>query len=133
MTDNVASGRRAKRAGSAVRRNRLHLRLSDSEKQLIQMAAAREGLSAGAYAARAAVAVAKGAVVPIPMDERERLQELTQARVAVNRIGTNLNQIARTLNAEGEVTPQQLQAILTRVVQTVERLDEATIVLLGPV
>lgn len=97
------------------------------------MAAGREGLSAGAYAARAAVAVAKGTVVPIPMDERERLQELTQARVAVNRIGNNLNQIAAVLNAEGEVTREQLAAVLSRVTQAVERLDDATVSFMGPV
>ena len=97
------------------------------------MAAERQSLAPGAYAARAAIAVAKGEVAPIPTTERERLQELQAARVAVNRIGTNLNQIAHVLNAEGDVTPQQLAAVLTRVAEAVERLDDATVAMLGPV
>lgn len=55
---------------------------------------------------------------------------LADARVAANRIGTNLNQIARVMNSEGEETPERLESVLERVEIAVRRLDEATIAML---
>ncbi|MFC8990085.1 plasmid mobilization relaxosome protein MobC, partial [Streptomyces sp. NPDC057115] len=48
--------------------------------------------------------------------------------IGLTRIGTNLNQIARTLNAGGDVTQEQLEAVLQRVGEAVRRVDEATVV-----
>jgi hypothetical protein len=111
----------------------VNLSFNETEYALVAMAAEQQQLAPGAYAARAALAVAKGELLPLPVNERERLQELQESRVALSRIGNNLNQIAHVLNAEGETTPQQLAAVLTRVQQAVERLDDATVALMGPV
>ena len=126
----AARGRRARRADNP-RKKRVNLSYNSTEYELLRMAAGREGLTVGAYVAHAALAVAKGDVLPLPVNERERLRELAQTRVALNRIGTNLNQIAHVLNAEGKATPEQLAAVLSRVEAAVERLDAASIELLG--
>ncbi|MFB8031298.1 plasmid mobilization relaxosome protein MobC, partial [Streptomyces sp. NPDC055990] len=65
---------------------------------------------------------------PVPRTRREELRELLAARIGLTRIGTNLNQIARTLNAGGDVTQEQLEAVLQRVGEAVRRVDEATVV-----
>ena len=62
-----------------------------------------------------------GRLTPIPLTYREELRELVDARLELRRIGTNLNQIARTLNSGGDVTQEQLQAVVERV-----QVDRAT-------
>ncbi|MHC3394712.1 plasmid mobilization relaxosome protein MobC [Streptomyces lavendulocolor] len=93
----------------------------------LMTASAGADLSPGAYAASAALAVAREEIHPAPVDEKARLRTLAEARVAVNRIGNNLNQIAHVLNAEGEETPERLAAVLERVEKAVQSLDAATV------
>lgn len=119
-------GRRARRA-DAPRRHRVNLSLNDVERQAVEEAAATEGLSVGAFAAQAAVAVARGQITPIPTDDRERLAELVHARVALSRIGTNLNQLARAANSGASVPAAQLDVVLDRVQRAVARLDDASV------
>lgn len=123
---NVPKRRRARRS-DAPRLQRVNARFNDLEYATLMTAAAAAGMSLTAYVASAAVAVAREDVSPAPVDEKERLRTLAEARVAVNRIGNNLNQIAHVLNSEGEETPERLAAVLERVERTVRSLDEATI------
>nr|WP_239106903.1 plasmid mobilization relaxosome protein MobC [Streptomyces rubrogriseus] len=69
-----------------------------------------------------------GTLTPIPPTTRDELRELLEARTALTRIGNNLNQLARARNAGGDVTDEQLLAVLERVEAAVRRMDEATIV-----
>lgn len=128
-TPQPVARRRARRSDDP-RSERVNLRLNPTEKRTIELAAVRQNLSAGAYAARAAYLVAKGELLPLPVDEKEKLQTLSEARVALNRIGTNLNQIAHVLNSDGVVTPEQLTAVLIRVAEAVERVDDASLSLM---
>ena len=120
--------RRRERRDDEPRTHRVNLRLGDDEFAAIQAGATLAGLTPSSYAARMAVAVAMGTLTPIPLDYREELRELLDARLALTRIGSNLNQIARVLNASGDVTDEQLHAVLERVHAAVRRMDEATIV-----
>jgi hypothetical protein len=106
----------------------MNLRLGDDERAAIEAAAKFAGQTPSSYAADVAVAVSMGRLTPIPLTYREELRELVDARLALTRIGTNLNQIARTLNAGGDVTQEQLRAVVERVDAAVQRVDEATIV-----
>lgn len=126
MTNEPPRARRRERRSDNPRKHRVNLAYNDTELAVIISAAAQAGLKPAAYAARAALAVAKEEVSPAPVDEKERLRMLAEARVAVNRIGNNLNQIAHVLNSEGEETTERLAAVLERVEQAVWRLDEAT-------
>ncbi|NWF30864.1 plasmid mobilization relaxosome protein MobC [Streptomyces sp. PKU-EA00015] len=105
----------------------MNARFNELEYATLMTAAAAVGMSVTAYVATAAVAVAREEVSPAPVDFKERMRTLSDARIAVNRIGTNLNQIAAVLNSEGEETPERLAAVLERVERAVRSLDEATI------
>jgi hypothetical protein len=120
--------RRRVRRNDDPRPHRLNLRLGDDEKAAIEAASMLARMTPSSYAAEMAVAVAMGTLTPIPTTYREELRELIEARLALNRIGTNLNQIARTLNAGGDVTQEQLRAVVERVNEAVRRVDEASIV-----
>ncbi|MFC9223119.1 MobC family plasmid mobilization relaxosome protein, partial [Streptomyces hygroscopicus] len=115
-------------ADDEPRTHRVNLRLGDDELAAVQAGATLAGLTPASYAARTVVAVAMGTLTPIPTNYEEELRELVDARVALTRIGTNLNQITRTLNADGDVTNEQLHAVLERVTEAVRRVDEATVV-----
>ncbi|MFK0160695.1 plasmid mobilization protein [Streptomyces sp. NPDC090493] len=127
MTSDAPRARRRERRADNPRTHRVNLAYNDAELAIIHTAAAVAGLKPAAYAARAALAVAKDEVSPAPVDEKERLRMLADARVAVDRIGTNLNQITRVLNSDGRETPERFDAVLERVERAVRRLDEATI------
>ncbi|MER6845818.1 plasmid mobilization relaxosome protein MobC [Streptomyces platensis] len=126
MNDRQPARRRARNA-SAPRSKRVNLSFNESEYKIVMLAAERDSLSPGAYAARTTLAVARGELIPLPADYRDRLRTLAHSRVAVNRIGNNLNQIAAVLNSDGEVPPAQLAAVLERVSRAVETLDAATL------
>ncbi|WP_326655710.1 plasmid mobilization relaxosome protein MobC [Streptomyces sp. NBC_01750] len=130
MSDEMPRARRRERRADNPRSHRVNLAYNDVELAIIMTAAAVAGLKPAAYAARAALAVAKEEVSPAPVDYKDRLRMLADARVAANRIGTNLNQIARVMNSEGEETPERLESVLERVEIAVRRLDEATIAML---
>nr|BAD80779.1 hypothetical protein [Streptomyces noursei] len=119
--------RRRARNASAPRAKRVNLSFNESEYKILKLAAKHDNLSPGAYAARTTLAVARGELIPLPADYRDRLRTLAHARVAVNRIGNNLNQIAAALNSDAEVSAAQLAAVLERVSRAVEALDAATI------
>ncbi|WP_328484865.1 MobC family plasmid mobilization relaxosome protein (plasmid) [Streptomyces sp. NBC_00377] len=127
MTSDAPRARRRERRSDNPRNHRVNLAYNDAELAIILTAAALAGLKPAAYAARVALAVAKEEVSPAPVDVKERLRVLGDSRVSVNRIGTNLNQIAAVFNSEGVQVPQQLLAVLERVEKAVRTLDEATI------
>lgn len=97
-------------------------------KAAIEAAATLARKTPTSYAADVTVAVAMGTLTPVPTTYREELRELIEARTALTRIGSNLNQIARVLNSGGDVTREQLEAVLERVDAAVRRVDEATVV-----
>jgi hypothetical protein len=76
--------------------------LTGEEFELLEAAAARAGRARGAYAAEAALAVARGGAVGASAPLTELLQELIRASGLVRRIGVNLNQAVAKLNATGQ-------------------------------
>ncbi|WP_329431283.1 hypothetical protein OG339_47825 (plasmid) [Streptosporangium sp. NBC_01495] len=109
------SGRRSHRVGSP--------KFSDAELAALKIAAEREGLSVGAFMARAAVAVAHQQLQEIPLDYRAQMAEFVTARVVLNRIGNNLTQVAGTLNSEEQAA--QLEAVLRLIHRAAQRVEEA--------
>lgn len=83
-------------------------------------------MAPAAWAADAALKVAKELFVPVSPEARNALGEFIQARNQLSRIGNNANQIARALNADGTVTNAQLEATLTAVENAIQRMDAAT-------
>lgn len=84
-------------------------------------------MAPAAWAADAALSVAKEVFVPVATGTKEVLAEFIQARNQVARIGNNLNQIAKALNSDDDTTtPAQIAAVLRAVETAVRRMDEAT-------
>lgn len=95
------AGRRSRE--TAKRPRRVEFTLTEEEFGELDAAALRAGLSRGAYAAQAALTVARGkaggqAGAPL----REALAELIRAAGLVRRVGVNLNQAVAKLNATGQ-------------------------------
>ena len=96
----VPAGRRSRQ--STRRRSRVEFTLTDEEFGDLGAAAARAGLARGAYAAEAALSVARGVRSPADAPLREALGEFVRAAGLVRRIGINLNQAVAKLNATGQ-------------------------------
>jgi len=104
------------------------VRFSDGELAEVEAAAAAVGMTPTGFCAQAALAVAGGLPLTVVGDpEWESLaqlqSELFAARVALNRVGTNLNQAVAALNATGEA-PEWMDRAVARCVRFLEALDE---------
>lgn len=99
-------------------RNRvIKVTLSDEEFRKISDRAYVAGLSLASLTRSAAL----GLPIPQPKFDIDR-----QAVAALNRVGNNLNQIARVAHAEKLLTPQQIEA-LGKVLQNVEAVTRRII------
>ncbi|MGI5397805.1 plasmid mobilization protein [Streptomyces sp. CA-251251] len=119
--------RRRGREPGGPRMHRVKVSLNDAELAIVQEAADRENQALAAWVGEVSLAVATERVVPVSADAKKVLQELIQTRGQLRRVGNNLNQVAYTLNAEGEVTDAQIKAVMALVNETVRRVDEATL------
>jgi hypothetical protein len=118
----VPAGRRSRQM---VRRpRRVGFSLTEEEYRELGSAAARVGLARGAYAAEAALAVARGTASPVDLHFRELLGEFVRAAGLVRRIGINLNQAVAKLNATGQRSGDLLPYAMESL-RRVERLDAA--------
>jgi len=118
----VGPGRRPRQ--TAKRRHRVEFALSDDEFGELSNAASRAGLSRGAYAAEAALSVARGEQSWVDNPLREALGELIRAAGLVRRIGVNLNQAVAKLNATGQRSAD-LRHYAAESVRRAELLDAA--------
>ncbi|WP_236655453.1 plasmid mobilization relaxosome protein MobC [Streptacidiphilus carbonis] len=122
-----APKRRREREADGRRTNRFLVSYSGTELAIVTEAAARDNQALASWVGTAALDVATEKVVPVSVDARDVLAELIQARNQVSRIGNNVNQMAKALNADGTVTGDQLLAAMEAVLQSVRRMDEATL------
>lgn len=111
---------------ASARSREVKVLYGEDELVTISQAAARAGLRPSGYVAAAALASAQGAEPPTARSEsRELLTELMQARAAVRRYGTNLNQIAAAMNAGVTEPPVWLAAAVAGAERVTARIDEA--------
>ena len=110
---------------------RLNARFTEQERAEIELAAAAIGMTATGFAAEAALLAARG--TPMALDvtvaQREtfaRLQrQLFEARTAVNRFGSLVNQAVAALHATGQPPIESLAhatALCTRAVRNLDLL-----------
>lgn len=105
---------RPARAERENRADRVAFRLTAEELERVQAEAERAGVSVSEYCRAAA------------LGQRVRVRsapDLSAALVSLNRVGVNLNQIARTVN-RGQGVPLDLAEVLAEVRAAVERLAE---------
>ncbi|MEU4038667.1 plasmid mobilization relaxosome protein MobC [Streptomyces collinus] len=100
---------------------------NETELSILREAAGRDNQALAAWIADAALDVAAEKVVPVSVDARDIVAELIEARRQAARIGNNLNQIAKALNADGTVTAAQVEAAMEAGRRAIQRLDEATL------
>ncbi len=99
---------------------------AEDELGAVQLAAAQAGLRPSSFVGAAALAMATGGKAPVGAgQDREVLAELLQARLAVRQYGTNINQVAAALNAQGTPPPVWLVAAVAGAERTLDRLDQA--------
>ena len=118
----VLAGRRSRQP--APRPHRVKFFLTDEELADLSDAADHAGLANGAFAAEAALAVARGSVAPVVLPLREALVELMRATGLVRRIGVNLNQAVARLNATGQ-RGEDLGPAVQMCGRVIRRLDDA--------
>lgn len=121
----IADSPSRRRSRQSVPRPRtVRFALTDDEYNQIGTAAANAGLAMGAYAAEAALAVARNEAEPPDVPLRDALRELIRSAGLVRRIGVNLNQAVAKLNAtgqrSGDLLPYAAEAL-----RRAERLDSA--------
>jgi hypothetical protein len=98
-----ASARPRRRTRNQGRRSRtVRFALTDTEYAELSDAARRAGLARGAYAAEAALSVARGVAVTPDAPLRDAFHALDRAALLVRKIGINLNQAVKKLNATGQ-------------------------------
>lgn len=108
------------------RSHQIKVRYSSEELGFVVAAARGSGLTPAGYVADAALAAATAGTPPSSSPWRYALKELIEARTQVRRIGVNVNQAARVLNATGEPPPwlEQALAVATR---ATTRIDAAAV------
>ena len=121
-TGGVPLGRRVRQP--TARPWRVEFSMTEEEFGDLDAAAARAGLARGAYAAEAALSVARGVTCPADSPFREALGEFIRAAGLVRRIGVNLNQAVAKLNATGQ-HPGDLLPYAVACLRRAERLDAA--------
>jgi hypothetical protein len=120
----LRKGQGSRRARQETRRPfRVHFSLSEQEKAALQDAARRAGLAEGAFAAWVVLAHVQGDDSGPEAPDRELLRELVRAAGLVHRIGVNLNQAVKKLNATGQ-RPGDLLSYARESMRRVEHLDE---------
>ncbi|MGK4906465.1 MobC family plasmid mobilization relaxosome protein [Streptomyces albus] len=113
------------------RRQRPHVRntrFSDDELALVTAGAKAAGLTLAGFLARAALSAARDLerTASAVAGEREVIAEFFAARRHLGRVGNNLNQVARTLNAGGQPEEEELDAVLAATRRAIERVQHAT-------
>lgn len=118
---------RRRRGEDGHRTNRVNLRMSDAELAELAAAADRTGETPAGYAARVALAVARGELADgVDVGElREVAYGLMQTRSHLGRIGGLLNQAVTVLHSTGQ-PPAYLADAVARCDAAIHRNDEAT-------
>jgi hypothetical protein len=131
--DKAAKGSGVSMAGTVKRRRSrqavprpkvVQFSLTEDEFAEVSKASARSGLARGAFAAEAALAMAREAPVLAWSPLREASVELMSAAGLVRRVGTNLNQAVARLNATGQ-RGEDLVPAAQFCARVIRHLDEA--------
>ena len=120
----VRRPRAARRPRSSEPRDRkLDLAFTEKEYETLAEAAARKGVALRAFVALAARAVAEDAIVPGRSPLQDALVELMQARIAVRKIETALEEV--TARNEGGTESQTLRVAVAAAGNAVSRVEQA--------
>lgn len=105
---------RRKKGEEEKRDERVNLRLTIAERVALEESARACGIGPTDYARRRTLGLP---VAP-------RVQADPSIVIALNRIGVNINQIAKVLNSGGQIPPAELQTILHRLNETLDDMQD---------
>ncbi len=118
----VRQGPRRRRANvDGGRSERITVRLTPAERQLLTMVADQAGVSVQRLMVESALRNESPQAVK---DRRDLLALMRGVQQLVGRVGTNVNQITRAVNATGE-TRKELAGALAGIQRMLDRVDEA--------
>ncbi|MGW6558495.1 MobC family plasmid mobilization relaxosome protein [Streptomyces hydrogenans] len=101
-------------------------RLSDDEKDEIDVAAAQRNVTVARFLAAAGLAAARGSTALHTNEQLDAtIDELAALRTALARIGNNINQIAYILNSGSRPRVGELDHALMALTRLLARLDDA--------
>ncbi len=99
------------------------VRLRPTESEQLRLAVEPVGgLSVGAYLHQ----TIQDAVRDMPMAQFRTIEPIVQARVEKQRVGVNLNQIAKTRISHRQSTPRRLDQDLASSTQSIQALEDAS-------
>ena len=130
MNESPTSTQRGLRVGryrphtTPGRPRQVRLRYSDEEYTAVERAAHAARLTTTGYVAEAALAAARSLEPPRWAPWHAALVEMMDTRQQIRRIGVNINQAARALNATGEA-PAWIEQALTMTTRSLTRVDDA--------
>lgn len=116
----------SKTAGSSRRTEALRIRLSSVERAAVDATAEAAGLGPCSFARMVVVAAVGQKPTPPPPRRREPTppaRELAKVIAAINHVGNNLNQLARSANSGFDVDP----AIIQEAIVELRALREAIV------
>lgn len=117
--------RRSRNAAPRLRRQKITIRLSVSERAEIAAAARVRAVTVARFLAGAGLAAARGDTAVEPAERRDALiDELTALRAQLARVGNNINQLARLANSGVVPHADGLALALARLRRTTRRIDE---------
>ncbi|MER5972867.1 MobC family plasmid mobilization relaxosome protein [Streptomyces sp. NPDC002055] len=107
------------------RTHKLTIRLSQTEKTEITTAAAQRAVTAARFLSAAGLAVARGSTTVHTNEQLDTaIDELAALRIALSRIGNNINQIAHVLNSGGLPRAGELDHALATLIRLLSRVDD---------
>lgn len=122
-------GKARRRRGSQPRTSQANIRCSEAELTEIDRAAAAAGLSRGAFVMETVMASIQGRRGPVEkLVYQEALDQLMSVGVEVAKVGRNLNQIARRVNAGESVVASHAVKVMDEVLLWGDAIDDATAV-----
>ncbi|MEY9848435.1 hypothetical protein ABH940_005538 [Streptacidiphilus sp. BW17] len=111
--------------------DQLNVRVRKADRDEIDAAAKKHGWTMSKFVTNAALNAARGETSAYdPQDRLNRaVDELVHSREQLARVGRNLNQVARALNAGGYPEPAELTTVIASVARAVGRVEECAAVL----
>ena len=108
------------------RTHKMTTRLSDTEKAEITAAARHHAVTVAGFLASAGLAAARGSATAYPDQQLDAaIDELVALRIAISRVGNNINQIAYIYNSGGRPRPGELDLALRMLKRVLARIDAA--------
>ncbi|MET8709293.1 hypothetical protein [Streptomyces californicus] len=141
-TSDQSTTRRRERHTATPRNKRLYITYTDTELEVVRLAARHEGQAAAAWAGQKLMAVAQGTLIPVSRDAGDGLRELIRSRLHLQEAVSALHALttppapfpapaarpyAALPHTPRPAPPGPAGTALTQALDAIARVDEATL------